>query len=72
VLSLLAGVYGVPNVTHLDWFGLINRKQTSLRPHCTQSLCAGGFAMASKFSIGDKVDQAFSNHAARVAEQLFF
>jgi hypothetical protein len=28
VLSLLAGVYGVPNVTHLDWFGLINRKQT--------------------------------------------
>jgi hypothetical protein len=22
VLSFLAGVYGVPNVTHLDWFGL--------------------------------------------------
>jgi hypothetical protein len=71
MLSLLAGVYGVPNVTHLDWFGLINRKQTSLRPHCTQSLCAGGFAMTSKFAIGDKVDQAFSNHAEGTVVAIF-
>jgi hypothetical protein len=71
VLSLLAGVYGVPNVTHLDCFGLINRKQTSLRPHCTQSLCTGEFAMASKFAIGDKVDQAFSNHAEGTVVAIF-
>jgi hypothetical protein len=68
VLSLLAGVYGVPNVTHLDWFGL---KQTSLRPHCTQSQCTGEFAMASKFAIGDKVDQAFSNHAEGKVVAIF-
>jgi hypothetical protein len=70
VLSLLAGVYGVPNVTHLDWC-LINRKQTSLRPHCAQSLCTGEFAMASKFAIGDKVDQAFSNHAEGTVVAIF-
>jgi hypothetical protein len=71
VLSLLAGVYGVPNVTHLEWVGLINRKQTLLWPHGTQSLCAGGFAMASKFAIGDKVDQAFSNHAEGKVVAIF-
>jgi hypothetical protein len=26
----------------------------------------GGFAMASKFAIGDKVDQAFSNHEGTI------
>jgi len=33
-----------------------------LRIQSAQSLAAEGFAMASKFAIGDKVDQAYSNH----------
>jgi hypothetical protein len=41
----------------------MNRKEAALKPDCAQSLEAGGFAMLSKFAIGDKVDQAFSNHA---------
>jgi hypothetical protein len=31
----------------------------------------GGFAMASKFVIGDKVDQAFSNHAEGTIVAIF-
>jgi hypothetical protein len=31
----------------------------------------GGFAMASKFGIGDKVDQAFSNHAEGTVVAIF-
>jgi hypothetical protein len=42
---------------------LMDRKEAALKPDWTQSLPVGGFAMASKFAIGDKVDQAFSNHA---------
>jgi hypothetical protein len=41
----------------------MDRKEASLKPDWTQSLWVGGFAMDSKFAIGDKVDQAFSNHA---------
>ena len=41
----------------------MDRKEASLKPDWRQSLQAGGFLMASKFAIGDKVDQAFSNHA---------
>jgi hypothetical protein len=41
----------------------MDRKEASLKPDWTQSLWGGGFAMASKFAIGDKVDQTFSNHA---------
>jgi hypothetical protein len=70
-VRVVAALHGVPNVSHLDWFGLINRKQTSLQPHCTRSLCARGFAMASKVSIGDKVDQAFSNHAEGTVVAIF-
>lgn len=40
-----------------------DRKEASLKPDWRQSLQAGGFFMTSKFAIGDKVDQAFSNHA---------
>jgi hypothetical protein len=36
-----------------------------------QSLYAEGFAMDSKFSIGDKVDQAFSNHAEGTVVAVF-
>jgi hypothetical protein len=32
---------------------------------------SGGFAMASKFAIGDKVDQAFSNHAKGTIVAIF-
>jgi hypothetical protein len=35
-------------------------KEASLKPDWTQSLRAGGFVMAFKAAIGDKVDQAFS------------
>ena len=40
------------------------RRETSEFPviHAS-SLQPEGFAMTSKFAIGDKVDQAFSNHA---------
>jgi hypothetical protein len=31
----------------------------------------GGFAMISKFAIGDKVDQAFSNHAEGTIVAIF-
>jgi hypothetical protein len=31
----------------------------------------GGFAMASKFAIGDKVDQAFRNHAKGTIVAIF-
>lgn len=41
----------------------MDRKEASLKPDGRQSLQAGGFLMASKFAIGDKVHQAFSNHA---------
>jgi hypothetical protein len=51
--------------------GFTNRKETLLRPHCAQSLCAEGFAMASKFAIGDKVDQAFSNHVEGTVVAIF-
>jgi hypothetical protein len=51
--------------------GLINRKGTLFQPHLAQSLCAEGFAMASKFAIGDKVDQAFSNHAEGTIVAVF-
>jgi hypothetical protein len=49
----------------------MGRKETALKPHCAQSLCAEGFAMASKFEIGDMVDQAFSNHAKGTVVAIF-
>jgi hypothetical protein len=67
VLSLLVGVYGVPNVTYLDWFGLINRKQISLHAKPVY----WRIRVASKFAIGDKVDQAFSNHAEGTVVAIF-
>jgi hypothetical protein len=51
--------------------GLTSRKETLLRPYCAQSLVAEGFVMASKFAIGDKVDQAFSNHAEGTVVAIF-
>jgi hypothetical protein len=36
-----------------------------------ESLSLEGVAMASKFSIGDKVDQAFSNHAEGTVVAIF-
>ena len=58
----------VPNSSRL---GLANRKETVLPPHSGQSLSVEGFAMASKFAIGDKVDQAFSNHAEGTVVAIF-
>jgi hypothetical protein len=40
-------------------------------PHSAQSLCAEGFAMTSKFAIGDKVDKAFSTHAEGTVVAIF-
>jgi hypothetical protein len=57
--------------TRGDLANLTNRKETPLRPHCAQSLLAEGFAMASKFAIGDKVDQAFKNHAKGTVVAIF-
>jgi hypothetical protein len=57
--------------TRVELAGLTNRKETLLRPHSAQSLWVGGFAMASKFAIGDKVDQAFSNHAEGTVVAIF-
>jgi hypothetical protein len=50
----------VLSIANKPYFGLTARKA-----------CAGGFAMASKFSIGDKVDQAFSNHAEGTVVAIF-
>ena len=63
----------VPNSSRL---GLANRKETVLPPHSGQSLSVEGFAMASKFmaskfAIGDKVDQRFSNHAEGTVVAIF-
>jgi hypothetical protein len=52
-------------------WGLINRKETHFGLTARKSLGAGGFAMASKFAIGDKVDQAFSNHAEGTVVAVF-
>jgi hypothetical protein len=51
--------------------GLNDRNKTVIRPCWTQSLHAEGFAMTSKFVIGDKVDQAFSNHAEGTVVAIF-
>jgi hypothetical protein len=51
--------------------GLADRNKTVFRPCCEQSLYAEGFAMTSKFAIGDKVDQAFSNHAEGTVVAIF-
>jgi hypothetical protein len=45
------------------WDTLINRKEAVPVPHLTQSLSVGGFVMTFKFAVGDRVTQAFSNHA---------
>lgn len=58
-------------VDGVDPAGRANRKETLLRPHWAQSLWVGGFVMASKFAIGDKVDQAFSNHAEGTIVAIF-
>jgi hypothetical protein len=55
---------------------LTHRKETVLLPHLAQSLCVGEFVMTSKlmackFAIGDKVDQAFSNHAEGTIVAVF-
>jgi hypothetical protein len=56
--------------------GLANRKEAALPPHSGQSLSVEGIVMASKFltskfAIGDKVDQAFSNHAEGTVVAIF-
>jgi hypothetical protein len=51
--------------------GLANRKEAVLPPHWGQSLSVEGKFMASKFAIGDKVDQAFSNHAEGTVVAIF-
>jgi hypothetical protein len=51
--------------------GLADRNKTAIRPSCAQSLQLEGFAMTSKFAIGDKVDQAFSNHAEGTVVAIF-
>jgi hypothetical protein len=51
--------------------GLADRNKTVFRPCCAQSLHAEGIAMTSKFAIGDKVDQAFSNHAEGTVVAIF-
>jgi hypothetical protein len=49
----------------------MDRKEAALKPDWRQSLHTGGFAMVSKFAIGDKVDQAFSNHAHGTVVAIF-
>lgn len=61
---------------HTSQFGLTNRKEAVLRPQSGQSLTVEGFSMVSKFTdskfaIGDKVDQAFSNHAEGTVVAIF-
>jgi hypothetical protein len=51
--------------------GLADRNKTVFRPCWAQSLQREGFAMTSKFAIGDKVDQAFSNHAEGTVVAIF-
>jgi hypothetical protein len=51
--------------------GLANRNKIVFLPCWAQSLPSEGFAMASKFAIGDKVDQAFSNHAEGTVVAIF-
>jgi hypothetical protein len=57
-------------VTHLDCAGPANRKEAALKPNWAQSLWAKGFAM-SKFIVGDKVNQAFSNHSEGTIVAIF-
>jgi hypothetical protein len=54
-------VFTAPNVTHLVWS---YQSQTNLTSASLR-------AMASKFAIGDKVDQAFSNHAEGTVVAIF-
>jgi hypothetical protein len=49
---------------------LTDRKEAVLRPNWAQSLWAEGLAM-SKFAIGDKVNQAFSNRAEGTIVAVF-
>lgn len=49
----------------------MDRKEAAYKPDWKQSLRDGGFAMASKFAIGDKVHQAFSNRAAGTVVAIF-
>jgi hypothetical protein len=50
---------------------LTNREETTLVTHSAQSVAVKGFVMASKFVIGDKVDQPFSNHAEGTVVAVF-
>ena len=49
----------------------MDRKEAAHMPDWRQSLRGGGFAMASKFAMGDKVHQAFSNHAEGTVVAIF-
>ena len=49
----------------------MDRKEAAHKPDYRQTLWGEGFAMASKFAIGDKVHQAFSNHAEGTVVAVF-
>jgi hypothetical protein len=49
----------------------MDRKEAAYKPDWKQSLRVGGFAMASQFAIGDKVHQAFGNHAEGTVVAIF-
>jgi hypothetical protein len=49
----------------------MDRKEAAHKPDYRQNLWDGGFAMTSKFVIGDKVHQAFSNHAKGTVVAIF-
>jgi hypothetical protein len=59
------------NVPHHRPPELTNRKETTLMTHSAHSLAVKGFVMASKFAIGDKVDQPFSNRAEGTVVAVF-
>jgi hypothetical protein len=50
---------------------LPNAKKPYLNPNTRRVSLTGGFTMASKFAVGDKVDQTHSNHAEGTIVAIF-
>jgi hypothetical protein len=50
---------------------LSNAKKPYLNPNRGRTSLTGGFIMASKFAVGDKVDQKHSNHAEGTIVAIF-
>jgi hypothetical protein len=50
---------------------LPNAKKPYLNPNRRRVCLTGGFTMASKFAVGDKVDQTHSNHAEGTIVAIF-